>query len=1388
MNQEHVGARNSSRTLEVDASLRILNETFTPGMVNTSSVDFLRIAGPVCEETIFTARGLSVELTADQVLRMRPGSIENVLFALLPLLLSQLCLTLARAEVGVFTPEHAKAVLERHNEYRRQEAAADMYQMHWNTSLQHRADAWIQGCDFKHENCLDAGENLFFTTAQGDDVFLQGMKAWHDEKSLWSYSSGNCKAACHYTQIIWSWTTTVGCSAKICPLLRTSNKVFKDALLFACYYYPRGNFMGHFPFSRGSPCSKCAGGDTCTDKLCVSSGPESRSAPDVVKSLNPRTPVRENLPVTSLRGFQSLVQTYVSQARKVPQSLTHDVKGIRRQQSLHIGAPNSTGIRFRKLTPDAAKDHHLNPARQAGRYSNSVMNTSSTPIGHRRKQHRPHTGLDRRITKTKNTEREDEIQSYRKETPLNFQQKQLQIQRKGKKRVAQIERRRQAEKEEQRQEEKERQRQEEKERQRQAEDERQRQAEDERQRQAEDERQRQEEKERQRQAEDDRQIQAEDERQRQTEDERQRQEEKERQRQAEDDRQIQAEDERQRQEEKERQRQAEDERQRQAEDERQRQEEKERQRQAENERQRQEEKERQRQAEDERQRQEEKERQRQEEKERQRQEEKERQIHNILTKEGQQPDEQGINRIDIVGETTTKGHIDQVQLSNFYQLSSAKLNERVESAFDQDTLQGQAVKWQDISTSKNRIERLPAVTNRNWHLSENSLQHVKSYPDKSRPSGKKWKPLEYSRNNQVLMHGPPRYKQRTNIISPPRRIRTKYSHDTSTSPSIETFVRVLSRAQIEKLEKEYRGQQQLVIFKNSPSQLEKPSEKTEKNLSTSNTTNRLKIVEHLNNNKRNESWNITLETADAKLNVNNLSVRNSVPERGDTLTPLAYSLTITQTEAEKDSGNRADLHQNRSKSGVGASNINIETRTRIVAKTHNSTTKDGREEAIKENHFGQLISESSSVPTKRTFSQSQGATSRRKTLYPGDTVTRRAMERTTPAPIATIVRVLSRSQLDKLEKKYKKGSGPVTFRASHTRQNNFNNEGDENLQSRYLYGMIDSGGKQTYNHMKTEDSVKLNSIGSGGSGKSKTSTRESIKLVNDSVSSEIKQYNNRNRNVDQMLNQPSGLKVKGAFGVSGRSFNGKTSEKMMRRRERAKWNLSRQRWRLRPSRAKPGSLRLRKPRPHHQKYITTGESGRTCKDGTPACRAWEWRCSRNRMVRLNCPLTCGTCGHGPKSRTHTPDRMNIYQNNRPARSEIRIGSTRKQEEPNRTTRQKQKHPYRKWETRNSKRSERLSLRSRTNHKSRRPSQVTKSPRRMRNRSGQPGKTTASEDVCQDRASHMQACRSWTQLGFCQMNTMGASQGLNLDASEFQVFQASTRSGHEPRWSRDSSCC
>ncbi|GFO03324.1 cysteine-rich secretory protein lccl domain-containing 2 [Plakobranchus ocellatus] len=136
------------------------------------------------------------------------------------------------------TPEQAKAILQQHNDYRRQEGAANMYMLHWNTSLQQRADAWIQGCNFKHEFNMDLGENLFFTTDHNDAFFL-GVKAWHDEKSLWSYSSGNCGAACHYTQIIWSWTITVGCSAKVCPSLTASSGSVKDALFLACYYYPR---------------------------------------------------------------------------------------------------------------------------------------------------------------------------------------------------------------------------------------------------------------------------------------------------------------------------------------------------------------------------------------------------------------------------------------------------------------------------------------------------------------------------------------------------------------------------------------------------------------------------------------------------------------------------------------------------------------------------------------------------------------------------------------------------------------------------------------------------------------------------------------------------------------------------------------------------------------------------------------------------------------------------------------------------------------------------------------------------------------------------------------------------------------------------------------------
>ncbi|XP_012943242.2 uncharacterized protein LOC101862896 [Aplysia californica] len=85
--------------------------------------------------------------------------------------------------------------------------------------------------------------------------------------------------------MVWSYTISIGCSAVVCPSLTTRTRAVKDAMYLVCYYYPRGNMMGVNPYTRGQSCSKCASGDTCSNRLCMSSGPESKLAPDIVKML-----------------------------------------------------------------------------------------------------------------------------------------------------------------------------------------------------------------------------------------------------------------------------------------------------------------------------------------------------------------------------------------------------------------------------------------------------------------------------------------------------------------------------------------------------------------------------------------------------------------------------------------------------------------------------------------------------------------------------------------------------------------------------------------------------------------------------------------------------------------------------------------------------------------------------------------------------------------------------------------------------------------------------------------------------------------------------------------------------------------------------------------------
>ncbi|KAF0908314.1 hypothetical protein E2562_024728 [Oryza meyeriana var. granulata] len=91
------------------------------------------------------------------------------------------------------------------------------------------------------------GENLFWGSAGGDWAAADAVSSWVGEKELYDYDSNSClgswDSCLHYTQVMWSRTTAIGCARVVCD---------NDAGVFiTCNYNPAGNFQGERPFERG---------------------------------------------------------------------------------------------------------------------------------------------------------------------------------------------------------------------------------------------------------------------------------------------------------------------------------------------------------------------------------------------------------------------------------------------------------------------------------------------------------------------------------------------------------------------------------------------------------------------------------------------------------------------------------------------------------------------------------------------------------------------------------------------------------------------------------------------------------------------------------------------------------------------------------------------------------------------------------------------------------------------------------------------------------------------------------------------------------------------------------------------------------------------------------
>nr|XP_040136233.1 GLIPR1-like protein 1 isoform X1 [Ictidomys tridecemlineatus] len=171
--------------------------------------------------------------------------------------------------------------LQAHNELRGSvnPPAADMKHMFWDESLAKLAKEWTTECKFEHRSCLSkpykCTEDFQFV---GENIWLGGfpyfspkssITAWYNETAFYDFDTKACSKVCgHYTQVVWAKSYKVGCAVSICPNLGTSK-----TSIFVCNYGPAGNFVNVSPYTKGEPCSMCAEGEKCVNKLCHAERP-----------------------------------------------------------------------------------------------------------------------------------------------------------------------------------------------------------------------------------------------------------------------------------------------------------------------------------------------------------------------------------------------------------------------------------------------------------------------------------------------------------------------------------------------------------------------------------------------------------------------------------------------------------------------------------------------------------------------------------------------------------------------------------------------------------------------------------------------------------------------------------------------------------------------------------------------------------------------------------------------------------------------------------------------------------------------------------------------------------------------------------------------------------
>lgn len=166
----------------------------------------------------------------------------------------------------------AKAIVDQHNSLRTQTqpTAADMRLMVWDDEIARIAQKWADGCKYSHDKVrlipgqFWLGQNL----AYGYQDWSATIGAWYGEYRDFIYGSGGASANAvvgHYTQVVWSESSRIGCGYATCSNLPSPR-------YYVCNYGPAGNVVNSLsrPYRSGSACDSCPG--RCRRSLCDCGG------------------------------------------------------------------------------------------------------------------------------------------------------------------------------------------------------------------------------------------------------------------------------------------------------------------------------------------------------------------------------------------------------------------------------------------------------------------------------------------------------------------------------------------------------------------------------------------------------------------------------------------------------------------------------------------------------------------------------------------------------------------------------------------------------------------------------------------------------------------------------------------------------------------------------------------------------------------------------------------------------------------------------------------------------------------------------------------------------------------------------------------------------------